>query len=426
MRRLVEASPALPLVLVSVTFPRGAASEPGERPGITRTLAELYRRGCLGPQPRDEATMATELDALGAELRATVGLSHVTLTLEVLRRNLEPAVEALADILSHPRLTAVDHARAVDKLTADLLASRDDDAELCRRALRAHLFGDHPHGRHPMGTAEGLAAITLSELQAHHRRLIAPDDTIVGIAGDVDATAVDMVHDRLGAGLGGAGMDRGSLEAPVAPVGRHLVVVDKPARGQVQLGIGSLGTHPLDNDHTALEVGVTIFGGTHTSLLTQSIRVERGWSYDASATLFISRVREMMALWAAPAEEDAPACLTEMLRLYADFLRDGVAPAQVDFARRYLGGAWAFELDTADKRLFLAVDRALYGLPRDYHERYLARLDEVTAERVNAALRARLSAEHLWVAAVGDAARQVPGLGAAVGDETPVVVPYDG
>lgn len=429
MRRLVETSPLLPLVLVSVTFPRGAAAEPQGHLGITRALAELYRRGCLGPEPRDEAAMALLLDGLGAELRATVGLSHVTLTLEVLRRNLEPAVEALATILRHPRFTEADRARTVDKLVGDLLASRDDDAELCRRALRAHLFGEHPHGRHPMGTAAGLESITLADLRAHHQRLIGPDDAILGVAGDVDEGACDMIQERLGACLGG-GVDRSTLGAPVEPVGRHLVVVDKPGRAQVQLGVATLGTHPLDPDQTALEVGVTIFGGTHTSLLTQAIRVDRGWSYDASASLSVSRVREMMAFWAAPAEGDAPACLAEMLRLFSTFLREGVEPAQVAFARRYLRGSWAFEVDTADKRLFLAVDRALYGLPRDHHERYLERLEAVTAESVNGALRTRLSADNLWVAAVGGAERQAPWLGAALGGdgagvERAVVVPYD-
>ena len=100
------------------------------------------------------------------------------------------------------------------------------------------------------------------------------------------------------------------------------------------------------------------------------------------------------------------------------------------FARRYLRGSWAFEVDTADKRLFLAVDRALYGLPRDHHERYLERLEAVTAESVNGALRTRLSADNLWVAAVGGAERQAPWLGAALGGdgagvERAVVVPYD-
>lgn len=425
MRRLVEPSPALPLVLVSVTFPRGAATEPADRAGITRTLGEIYRRGRLGSEPRDEGAMATLLDRLGAELRATVGLSHVTLTLEVLRRNLEPAVEALATTLEHPRFTEADLDRAVDKLTADLLASRDDDAELCRRALRAQLFGEHPHARHPMGTPEGLAAITLDDLEAHHRRITEPDDVILGIAGDVDAGVVDRVSDRLGACLGGGGTDPSTPAAPVGPVGRHLVFVDKPERAQVQLGIATLGTHPLDPDHTALEVGVTIFGGSHTSILTQAIRVERGWSYDASATLSISRVREMMALWAAPAEEDAAPCLEEMLRLFSAFLESGVTPEQVDFARRYLRGAWAFEVDTADKRLFLAVDRALFGLPRDHHDRFLDALDAVTPTSVDAALRARLSAENLSIAAVGDAEARAMEVAASAGVERATVIPYD-
>jgi zinc protease len=170
---------------------------------------------------------------------------------------------------------------------------------------------------------------------------------------------------------------------------------------------------------------VSILGGTHTSVLTQAIRVERGWSYDASATLTISRVREQLALWAAPAESDAPACLAEMLRILERFAHRGASDPQVAFARRHLRGAWAFEVDTADKRLFLGIDRALFHLPSDHHDAYRVRLDKLQTEAVNDALRARIAPDALWVAAVGDAETIAEPLRAAAGAADVVVVPYD-
>ena len=188
------------------------------------------------------------------------------------------------------------------------------------------------------------------------------------------------------------------------PPGRRLVLVDKPERTQTQILIGGLGTHPTDPDHTALLVGNTIFGGTVTARLTEEVRSKRGWSYGAYSSLPFDRRRQAFSMWTFPKAEDAAPCIALELEMLKAFRERGVTKKELAWAKRYLVRSHAFAVDTAAKRVGLALDSVLYDLPPGYYENYLARVRAVTLDDVNAALRARIPERDLLIVVVGTAA----------------------
>src|SRR5690606_32750779 len=105
---------------------------------------------------------------------------------------------------------------------------------------------------------------------------------------------------------------RGREPAPLPPAplaAPRVVIVDKPERTQTQILIGCLGTRPSDEDHTALVVANTVFGGAFSARLMQSIRAERGWSYGAYSSLPIDRTRQAFSMWAFPKTGDCAPCV---------------------------------------------------------------------------------------------------------------------
>ena len=143
---------------------------------------------------------------------------------------------------------------------------------------------------------------------------------------------------------------------PTLRPGRHLVLVDKPERTQTQILIGCLGTHAHDEDHVALHVGNTIFGGTFTARLMNEVRSKRGWSYGAYSSLPYDRHRRGFSLWTFPKASDAAACITLELDLLAKWWKDGVTPKELAWAKRYLVRSHAFAIDTAGKRVGQMLD----------------------------------------------------------------------
>ncbi len=168
-----------------------------------------------------------------------------------------------------------------------------------------------------------------------------------------------------------------------------------------------------------------MFGGTFSSRLNQEVRAKRGWSYGASSGLTVSRVREAFTIWTAPGIEDAAECLKLELDLYERFCADGINQEELGFCQDYLRRSYAFEIDTAKKRLQQKLERALLELPEDFHARFIERVGNVTLADANAAVRRRLDPRNLWVAAVCTDADTGAGLRAAADWAETRVEPFD-
>jgi zinc protease len=423
VKLLVEPSRALPLVSFSLTVQAGRLFEPEGLEGLARVTARMLRRGCGSSSAE---AIEQRADLLGAEVSTGVGLGWASVSCEVLRRNLDEAVSLVAELVSDPTFDGDELALLLRQSEAELVRSRDNDALLCSRALRRHLMSGHPHAARVQGDLAGLQAIDVDATKRFHAERYGRAGALVAFVGDVDEAAVPGLAERLVAGLPEGRICDYPAPEPSAPKGRRLVVVDKPGRTQAQMAIGTLGTSPADDDHVALWVANCAFGGTFTSRLVQEIRGKRGWSYGVSSHLTTSRVREVFSIWAAPAAEDAGACIALELEMLERWCDAGIDAEELAFCKDYLRRSWAFEIDTAKKRLSQRIERVLLDLDDDYHRLFVERVDAVTLEEANAAIRRRISPRDLWVAAVATDAETGEALRAGIeGLDAHLVDRYD-
>jgi zinc protease len=400
-RVLIETSRALPLVSFAIGTRASALHDPLELDGLTRITARMMRRTGGG---RDPQAIDTLIDSLGASVSADVSHSVTLFQGTVIRRSLDAFLDLVSDILAKPGLAEDELQRLVRETSAELVETLDDDRGLARRWFRKRLFGDHGYSRPLSGTSSSLANIRREHVVACAERLTARDGLVFAFSGDIEQSAAHDYTAKLLAALPTGPALGDSLSDPSVPNGRRLVLVDKPDRTQTQILIGGLGTHPADPDHTALSIGNTIFGGTFTARLTQEVRSKRGWSYGAYSSLPIDRRRQGFSLWTFPKAEDAAPCIALELELLKTLREHGVTKKELSWAKRYLTRSHAFAVDTASKRIGLALDEQLYDLPPRYHSDYLARIAAVTLDEVNEAIRKRINDRDLLIVVVGTAA----------------------
>ncbi len=251
------------------------------------------------------------------------------------------------------------------------------------------------------GTIPSLRQIRESDVREQYAKLWTRENLTFAFAGAIDEPAARALADRITAALPNGSERQDGLGDPAGPQGRRLVIVDKPERTQTQILIGRLGTHPHDPDHTALHVANTVFGGTFTARLTEEVRTKRGWSYGAYSSLPYDRHRQAFSMWTFPKAEDAAACIRLELDMLKSWRDDGITADELEWAKRYLVRSHAFAVDTAAKRVSLKLDELLYGLPAGYHDRYTERVEAVTLDQANAAVRQRIDPENLLLVVVG-------------------------
>ncbi|MBI5534746.1 MAG: insulinase family protein [Deltaproteobacteria bacterium] len=410
----IETSRDLPLVSVMVGFKIGSVLDPVGKEGLTRLMVRMLRRGA---GDMGATTIENHIDRLGADLSEHAGTSTVSFQMEIIRRSFDRGIELLAKLLGSPSFDPAELGKLLRESEGEIIEARDNDRALASRAFRRTVFEDHPFARRASGLIPTLRAIERSDVLDAYARTLTRDKVVMAFAGDVDDAmaqrAAELIHAALPAGPSPAR----SIPDPAMKPGRRLVFVDKPERTQTQMLIGGMGTHPRDDDHVALHVANTVFGGTFTSRLMREVRSKRGWSYGAYANLPIDVCREGFSLWTHPKATDAAECLKLELKLLEEWRDKGITAAELAFAKRYLTRSHAFEIDTATKRVHRKLATSLYDLPEDYYSRYLEQVKAVTREQADAAVRNRLSGADLVVAITGTASeigeqikQAIPGL----------------
>jgi zinc protease len=404
---LVEPSRDLPLVAVSIALRTGASEDPEGREGASRLLTRWMRRtaGGLPAQVVD-----TRIDSLGAAFGADVSHSAIVFHGTVIARSLDPFVDLLIDILARPGFDPKEFGLLQRETEASLIEALDDDRGLVRRWFRRKLFEGHPYSRSSSGTLKTIAALEHESLRALYERVLVPDNLVFAFSGDITQARAYEIAGRITAALPNRPAPLDATSDPSVASGRRLVFVDKPERTQTQILIGGLGTHPRDDDHFALHVANTVFGGTFTARMTQEIRAKRGWSYGAYSSLPHDRRRQAFSMWTFPKASDAAACIELELELLRLWREQGISKRELNWAKRFLVRSHAFARDTAAKRVGLLLDAALYDLPDGYYARHVEQLSAVTLDQANQAVQRRISDQDLLIAVVGTHAE----IGAAV------------
>ncbi len=419
----IETSRELPLVNVMVGFRVGSFLDPAGKEGLSKLMVRMLRRGVEG---MDAPTLEAAIDRIGADISEHVGISTVSLHLDVIRRSLDKGVDLLAKLLGSATFDETELGKLERETEGELIEARDSDRTLCARAFRREIFRGHPFARRTTGLIPTVRSVTRDDVVAAYRRTFTRDNCVLAFSGDLDDLEASRASERLLAALPAGTGPRRELADPDFGTGRRLVFVDKPERTQTQLLIGGIGTHPRDDDHVALHVANTVFGGTFTSRLMREVRSKRGWSYGAYASLPIDVCREAFSMWTHPGSDDADKCLALELSLLEGLRDGGIEPRELSFAKKYLVRSHAFEVDTASKRVHRKLATSLFDLPADYYDRYLEQVDAVTKEQADAALSRRLSTENLVVAITGTHAQIGEKIAAAVpGLASQSVVPFD-
>lgn len=395
---LLETSHDLPLVSVSVAFRRGALEDPEGGEGSVRLLGRLMRRSAGGRTAEQNDAL---VEGLGGGLGADVTHSTMVFHGTVIARSLDRFGELLVDAIARPSLPEDELGRLQRETLAELSETLDDDRSLARRWFRRSMFSGHPYGRSAAGTRAGVQSATVERLRGLYRRLIGRKSLVIAMSGDITAERAARFAESIAQALPEGEALPDETPEPTLEPGRRLVIVDKPERTQTQILIGGLGSHPRDEDHLALAVANTAFGGTFTARLMQEVRVKRGWSYGAYSSLPFDRRRQAFSMWTFPKAADTAACIKLELEMLEAFRKTGLKKSELSWAKRYLIRSHAFAIDTAAKRVGMKLDKNLYDLPEGYHEKYTEALKGVTLEAANEAVKNRLSDENLRIVVVG-------------------------
>jgi zinc protease len=402
-------------VTFRIQFRAGAADDPADKKGLTRLTASMLTEGGTTRHTYEEIIallypMAASIEAqVDKDVTTFVGTTHID--------NLDRYVELLTEVLLEPRFDPRDFERLKTDQTNYLAKTLrgSNDEELGKQALGVALYEGHAYGFPNQGLVSHVASITLDDVKAHYARFFTRANVTVGIAGGYPPALVETVTrplERLPAGP----PSHPARGRTTAIENLEILAVEKDCLATaISMGypIDVTRSHP---DFCALLVANSHLGEhrTFNGRLMIRMREVRGLNYgdysyiehfvqDGGSTYPLTnftRAEQYFSIWIRPVQHHhrhfaLRLALWELEKL----VRDGMSEEEFEEARTFLKNYSRLWAQDQSRRLGYLMDSRFYGTD-DYLSTLPAKLDALTRDQVNAAIRRHLRFDRLRVAVV--------------------------
>jgi zinc protease len=394
----------VPLVYVHLTSTMGSWTDPDNKPKLASATLDMLNEGAGG---RDAAALSTALRTLGATLNTGASKDGSSISLDVMKKNLEPALDLMADVIIRPEFPKADWDLMRKKRLASLSESRESASGMAARAWNHMLYGDSYIGR--LSTDAGYAAISTRDMKKWWSIHIVPQHSILLVGGDITLEeAVPMLEARFGKWKGPrrvAKHDAPSADALPTFEESTIFLVDKPEAPQSVVRGGLFVGKKTDADWPAFNLANMAIGGQFSARINMNLREDKGWTYGARSGV---RHGYLPGLWSASGNIVTPHTAEAVAEIIKEIneAREArlVTDKELSAARGALLGTWPLEFENPGYLLGETAEMWRYDLPDDWLSGRIARYRAVTLDQANAAFQAHVDPAKMVFVIVGDAA----------------------
>ncbi len=330
--------------------------------------------------------VADSLADLGTTLQPFANFETSTVALEVLKRNLRPALALLSDVVRNPAFPESEVER-VKKIHLDTLAQESNDPGAIRRRLRNMLaFGpEHPYGRPRLGLPSTVSTLTRADLARFHETNVKPANSALIFAGDIPEPKPT-----------GAG---------------KVFLIDRQDAAQTAIALLVPAPPRKTDDFYALALADAVWGGAFQSRLNLNLREDKGYAYGAGSFHDFFTTSGYWAGQANVQTDKTKESVTEfMTELRALAGQKPISEQELTDARSNRVRGYSMEFETLGQLAGKVNELLQFDLPPTELQRVPEQLTSATRAPVNAAAQKYAVPGRATLLVIGDRAKIEKGL----------------
>ena len=381
---------SLPIVMITLIIKAGQVNELKDKAGLANLVAELLAEGTKNRGSKD---ISEEIDFIGASLNASAGGDYLTVSLSILKKDIDKGFDIFSDIIFNPVFPAEEIERKKAQMKGFLRQREEEPSFLADRAFRKEIFGEHPYGRLIEGSAETIDTIRRDDLIRFYSEYFLPNNSILSVAGDLTPDEVNGLIKRYLSVWKRADLPARAIQGIDGQRTKKVIRIDKELT-QANIVLGHLGISRDNPDYYAVSVmNYVLGGGGFSSRLMQSVRDKMGLAYDVHSFFASHKEGGFFEIGLQTKNESAHTAVEEILKQIAWIRRDHISEEELAEAKAYLTGSFPRRLDTNRKIADFLASVEFYALGFDYAEKYPVYINSVTKEDVLRVARKYLTAE---------------------------------
>ncbi len=211
--------PGRHVVSLQIMILAGTCTEPADKLGLARILAETLDKGTEAFSGR---ALSDAFDVIGTSQRVGAGRETTTVSTTVLPEHFDRALELCAEMIRRPTFPADSVEVNVELARQELIALEDDPQSLLDKIIGPRAFGTLL-GRHSLGEKATLDGIGRDDLVNHWRANFCGGRMIVAVAGPLEPRRIAEALERHFGGFGLSNPDgRAAFIAGFEPGTKHV------------------------------------------------------------------------------------------------------------------------------------------------------------------------------------------------------------
>lgn len=388
---LVSERHDLPIVKVSTIIRVGSTLELEEKAGLANLTAELLTEGT---KKRTSSQISDEIDFIGGSLDTSGGNDYISVSLSVLKKDIEKGFDLLSDIILNPAFDEKEIDRKKKLIKGQIKREEEEPGSVAGKAFIKEVFGKHPYGRPVEGKEETIDRITRNDILEFHARNYSPNNTIIGIAGDMTIEEVMALINKYFSNWKKKAISYKKLLKPPTLKGHKVLKIDKDLT-QATIILGHQGINRDNPDFYTISVmNYILGGGGFVSRLVQNIRDSKGLAYDVHSSFSPKKEVGSFSVSVQTKNETASLAIKEIIKEIKRIRDEGVTEEELSDAKGYLTGSFPLRIDTnAEVANFLTLIE-FYSLGLDYPEKYKALINGITKEDIQRVAKKYLDPEN--------------------------------
>jgi zinc protease len=406
--RLVE-DHRLPLIQCNLLFKSGWGADPAGKPGVASLAAAMLTEGT---KSRNSLKISDDIQRLGANLTTGTLADNSTVTLNVLKRSLDPALELLTDIVLNPTFPQEELDRQKKSRLGQIQQEARQPSPTARRHFVRELYGaDHPYGQPPsgIGTAKSIQAISRADLLYFYKANYLPNGATAVIVGDITMAEAKAKLEKAFAEWK-AGTVAQQKVNPVKPLSKtRVVIVDKPGAVQSMIFLGNIAMPCGSADYLPATVMCNVLGGGSTARLYMNLRQDKGYTYGSYAFVNMRRGQGALVAYAQVQTEVTKEALAEFIKEFRGIINEKpITATELADSKNSMMKSFPQGFDSYDGIAGQIGSMLTFDLPDDEWQSYIGRVNAVTSEIAMKSARDYIDPDALLIIVVGDRAKIEP------------------
>jgi predicted Zn-dependent peptidase len=385
-----------PTIDMQGLFFASSAFEPAEKAGLAALTGTVLRSGGTKKMPGDQ--IDRELETMAAAIETSIGSENGSITVSMLRENVDKVLPIMADILRRPAFAQEKIDLAKIEARTGISRRNDDIGQIANREFEKLIYGaQSPYVR--QAEYATIDAIDRDDIDAFYKSYFHPDNMWLAVWGDFDGKQMVRKIESVLGDWPAAGLELPALPAVNYEYRPTVNTIEKTDVNQSNILIGHIGGLWSDPDYPALMVMNSILSFDR---IFKRVRTDEGLAYGAGGFYGAGyRIPGVFQSGAQTKSESTAKAIAIMLDEIRRIAAEEVTDAEFKRAKEKFLNGYVFQFDSRAKIIRSMLHNAFNGYPLDFNERFFKNIEKVTKADILAAAKKHLHPDQLQILVVG-------------------------